>query len=131
MGPRSFIWRVGSPPMTFRGNWTGFLPWRGGTIGADGTLSTSGTGTALLANMRAQGSFEGRNIESKDIVLAGPEVYDSVSGTFEWNFPRLRLPQLVMKSGADIFQGSGEMGDGGQLSVRVSDGTKRTQVAVQ
>jgi hypothetical protein len=107
------------------------LAWRGGTVGADGILSTSGTGTALLANMRAQGSFDGRNIESRDMVLVGPEVYDSVTGTFEWTYPRLRLPQLVMKSGADVFQGSGEMGDGGQLSVKVIDGTKRTQVAVQ
>lgn len=107
------------------------LAWRGGTVGADGTVSTSGTGTALLTNMRAQGSFDGRNIESNDIVLAGPSVYDSVTGTFEWNFPRLRLPQLVMKSGADIFQGSGEMGEGGQLLVKVNDGAKHTQVAVQ
>ena len=107
------------------------LAWRGGVVAADGILSTSGTGTALLTNMRAQGSFDGRNIESKDIVFAGPEVYESVSGTFDWAFPRLRLPQLVMKSGADIFQGSGEMGDSGQLSVKVSDGSKRTQVAVQ
>jgi hypothetical protein len=107
------------------------LAWRGGTVSADGMLSTSGTGTALLANMRAQGSFDGRNLESRDIVVSGPEVYDSVTGTFEWNYPRLRLPQLVMKSGADVFQGSGEMGDSGQLSVKVIDGTKRTQVAVQ
>jgi hypothetical protein len=107
------------------------MAWRGGTVAADGMLSTSGTGTALLANMRAQGSFDGRNIESNDIVLAGPTVYDSVTGTFEWVFPRLRLPQLVMKSGAESFQGSGEMGDNGQLAVKVSDGTKHTQVAVQ
>jgi len=108
------------------------LAWRGGTIGADGMLWTSGTGTALLSNIRAQGSFDGRNVESKDIAgLAAPEAYDSVTGTFEWVYPKLRLPQLLMKSGADTYLGSAEMGDNGQLVVRISDGTKHTQVAVQ
>jgi hypothetical protein len=107
------------------------LAWRGGTINADGMLSTSGTGTALPGNMRAQGSFDGRNIENKDIVLAAPEAFDSVTGTFEWAWPRLRLPQLEMKSGADTYLGSAEMGDNGQLLVKVSDGTKHIQVAVQ
>jgi hypothetical protein len=107
------------------------LAWRGGTINADGTLSTSGTGTALPGNMRAQGSFDGRNIENKDAVLAAPEAFDSVTGTFEWAWPRLRLPQLEMKSGADTYLGSAEMADNGQLLVKVSDGTKHIQVAVQ
>jgi hypothetical protein len=112
------------------------LAWRGGTVGADGVLSTSGTGTALLSNMRVQGSFEGRNIDgkdivSKDIVPAAPETFDSVTGTFEWTYPKLRLPQVVIKSGADTYLGSVEMGDNGQLALKVGDGTKHTQVAVQ
>jgi hypothetical protein len=118
------------PGYEVRGKLSG-LAWRGGTIGADGMLSTSGTGTALLGNMRAQGSFDGRNIENKDIVLAAPEAFDSVTGTFEWAWPKLRLPQLEMKSGADTYLGSAEMGDNGQLLVKVSDGTKHIQVAVQ
>ena len=72
-----------------------------------------------------------RNIDSKDMALAVTDIYDSVTGTFEWIYPRLRLPQLVMKSGADTYQGSAEMGDNGQLVLKVSDGTKRTQVAAQ
>jgi hypothetical protein len=107
------------------------LAWRGGTIGADGMLSTSGTGTSLLSNMRVQGSFDGRNIESKDVILAAPETFDSVTGTFEWAYPKLRLPQVVIKSGADTYLGSAEMGDNGQFALKVSDGAKHTQVAVQ
>jgi hypothetical protein len=42
-----------------------------------------------------------------------------VTGTFDWAWdartPKLRLPTLVMKSGADIYAGSGEMGDNGEL----------------
>ncbi len=85
------------------------FPWHGGTIGADGTLMTSGTGTALLGNMRAKGSFEGREIDD----------YDSVSGTFVWardgRGPKLKLPTLMMKSATDSYLGSGEMADNGQL----------------
>jgi hypothetical protein len=118
------------PGYEVAGTLTG-LPWRGGTIGADGILSTSGTGTALLGNMQAHGTFEGRNIESKDIDLTTADVYDSVTGAFEWAYPKLRLPQMLMKSGADTYQGSAEMGDNGQISVKVGDGAKHTQVAVQ
>lgn len=113
------------PGYQVAGKLTG-LAWRGGTIGADGTMSTSGTGTALLANMQAQGTFDGRNIE-----VADREVYDSVTGTFDWAWPRLHLPQVVMKSGADTYQGSAELGDNDQLVLKVTDTAKRTQVAVQ
>ena len=104
------------------------LAWRSGTIGAEGTLSTRGTGMALLANMKAQGSFDGRDIE-----FAPAEAYDSVTGTFDWAWdarnPKLRLPQLVMKSGADTYLGSAEMEDNGQLVLKVSDGVKHIQAA--
>lgn len=118
------------PGYEVQGKLSGFA-WHGGTISADGTLSTSGTGTALLSNIRAQGSFDGRNVESRDTTPSAAEVYDSVSGTFEWASPRLRLPQVVMKSGADTYVGSAELEDNGQFTVKVSDGTKHTQVAVQ
>ena len=85
----------------------------------------------VLCNIRAQGSFDGRNVESRDTTPSAAEVYDSVSGTFEWASPRLRLPQVVMKSGADTYVGSAELEDNGQFTVKVSDGTKHTQVAVQ
>ena len=50
---------------------------------------------------------------------------------FEWAWPKLRVPQLSMKSGADTYSGSAELGDNDQLVLKVSDAAKRTQVAVQ
>ena len=50
------------PRYEVSGKATGFA-WHGGTIGADGKLTTSGTGTELLGNMRAQGSFDGRDLD--------------------------------------------------------------------
>jgi hypothetical protein len=115
------------PSYDVQGKLTG-LDWRNGTIGAEGMLSTSGTGTALMGNMRAHGSFDGQDIE-----LAAPEAYDSVTGTFEWAWdarnPKLRLPQLVMKTGGDTYLGSAEMEDNGQFVLKVSDGTKHIQAA--
>ena len=47
------------PGYDVQGKLTG-LAWRGGTVSADGMLSTSGIGAALLGNMRARGSFDGK-----------------------------------------------------------------------
>ncbi|HEX4134260.1 MAG TPA: AsmA family protein [Bryobacteraceae bacterium] len=102
------------------------IEWHGGTISANGTLATSGTGAALLSNIHAQGTLDGQDVD-----LGAPEAYDSVTGTFDWTWPKLRLPQLVMKSGAETSQGSAETGDNGQLLLKVNDVTKHIQVAGQ
>jgi hypothetical protein len=111
------------PAYEVKGKLSG-VTWRNATLSADGTLSTSGTGTALLGNMRAQGTFEGRDVE-----VTPAESYDSVAGTFEWAAPRLRFPQVTMKSGADTYLGSAEMDDTGQLVLKLSDGIRRIQAA--
>jgi hypothetical protein len=104
------------------------LPWRSGMLNVKGTLVTSGTGTALLANLRAQGTFNGQEID-----LAALDAYDSVAGLFEWTWdarnPRLKLTQLVMKTGAETYSGTAEMEDNGQLVLKVSDGTRHIQAS--
>ncbi len=115
------------PAYRVEGKLTG-LPWRNGTIDADGTLATSGMGQDLFANLRAQGSFEGKEID-----LAALDSYDSVAGSFEWAWdarnPKLKLTQLVMKTGAETYSGSAEMQDNGQLVIKVSDGTRHIQAS--
>jgi hypothetical protein len=104
------------------------LPWRDGSMDAEGTLHTSGTGADLLANMTAAGSFRGRDID-----LTPLDTYDAVDGCFEWSWdarnPKLKLTQLVMTAGGATWLGSAEMQDGGQLVLRVSDGTKQIQAS--
>jgi hypothetical protein len=115
------------PGYEVQGMLTG-LPWRSGTIDAEGTLAASGTGTGLLTNMRAHGSFDGKEID-----LAALDAYDSVEGLFDWAWdarnPKLKLTQLVMKTGADTYSGTAEMEDNGQLVIKVSDGTRHIQAA--
>jgi hypothetical protein len=115
------------PVYELEGRLTGML-WRSGTIDAEGLLTTSGTGTDLFTHMRAQGSFEGKEID-----LAPVDAYDSVAGSFEWTWdarnPRLRLNQLVMKTGDATYLGSAETQDNGQLVLKISDGTRNIQAA--
>ncbi len=115
------------PIYEIEGRLTG-LPWRSGTIDAEGLLTTSGTGADLFTHMRAKGSFEGREID-----LAPVDAYDSVAGSFEWAWdvrnPRLRLSQLVMKTGDATYLGSAETQDNGQLVLKISDGTRNIQAA--
>lgn len=104
------------------------LPWRAGSMDAEGTLHTFGTGVDLLGNMTAAGSFRGRDID-----LTPLDTYDAVDGCFEWSWdarnPKLKLTQLVMTAGGATWLGSAEMQDGGQLVLRVSDGTKQIQAS--
>jgi hypothetical protein len=74
--------------------------------------------------MRAQGTFDGRDVD-----VTAADTYESVSGTFEWAAPKLRFPQVTMKSGGDTLIGSAEMDDSGQLTLKAADGTKRIQAA--
>ena len=115
------------PAYEVKGKLAGLL-WRSGTINAEGTLATSGTGTGLLTNMRAHGSFDGKEID-----LAALDAYDSVAGMFDWAWdprnPKLKLTQLVMKTGPDTYSGTAEMEDNGQLVIKVSDGTRHIQAA--
>ncbi len=115
------------PAYEIAGKLTG-MPWRSGSLDAEGTLSTSGTGTSLLDHLHAKGSFEGREID-----LSPVDSYDTVAGTFDWAWdarnPKLHLTQLMMKSGDDIFQGTADTQDDGQVLLKLTDGNRRIQAA--
>jgi hypothetical protein len=115
------------PAYEIAGKLTG-MAWRSGILDAVGTLATSGTGMSLLDHMRAKGSFEGKEID-----LSPVDSYDSVAGTFDWAWdarnPKLHLTQLVMKSGDDIFQGTADSTDDGQVILKLTDGNRRIQAA--
>jgi len=102
--------------------------WHSGAMNADGSLVTSGTGSALFSNLRAQGTFQGRSID-----LSPLDSYDSVAGTFDWTGdvrkPKLRLSQLVLKSPSQTLQGAGELDDAGHLVLKLSDGTRQIQAS--
>ncbi len=104
------------------------LAWKSGRLDADLAMTTSGTGAGLLSNAQVDGTFTGREID-----LAPLDQYDTVAGdvvcTFDSAGPKINLTQLVMKSGADTYQGTAETGANGQVLLKLTDGTRRIQAA--
>jgi hypothetical protein len=103
------------------------VEWNGGTFDAEAVLNTSGTGLALLANLRSEGSFTGQSFEDEPL-----DQFDSVAGcyVFEWTqpVPRLRFSDLKMSSGGEVYLGRGAMQDDGRLLIQVSNGTRQLSV---
>ena len=103
------------------------VEWNGGTFDADTALDTSGTGPALLANLRSEGSFTGQSFDSAPL-----DQFTSVSGCYmlEWArpVPRLRFTELQMMTDGELFLGRGAMQDDGRLLIQVSNGTRQLSV---
>lgn len=104
------------------------LAWKSGAVEASGVLSTLGSGSDLLAKLKASGTFRARHID-----LTPTGVFESVEGGFDWvgdsRNPRVKLPNLTMVREGATFHGSAESGDGGRVTLRVTDGAKRIEAA--
>jgi hypothetical protein len=101
--------------------------WNGGTFDAETALDTSGTGTALAANLRSEGSFTGQAFEDEPL-----DQFESVSGCYEFAWaksaPRLRFTDLQMSTGGELYLGRGALQDDGRLLIQVSNGTRQLNV---
>lgn len=108
------------------------MSWRSGNLNAEGALAASGVGADLLTSLKAQGTFRGKAID-----LTPVNKWDTVAGSFDWSFsgasdkrlPRLKLDDLVMKTGAATWKGTAETQGDGQILLRLSDGAKNLQAA--
>ena len=116
-----------APRYEVNGSLAGFL-WRGGTLDASVALTTSGTGTDLLTNLHAEGAFHGKRLD-----VAPPDPWESAEGRFDLDWartaPRLRLPALTVETGGSKWTGSAETGDGGQMVLRLADGSRRMEAS--
>jgi len=102
--------------------------WNGGTYDAEASLDTSGTGPALVANLRSEGSFTGQSFEDAPL-----SQFDSVSGcyAFAWGnaTPHLRFTELRISAGDELYLGRGGMDDDGRLLIQVSNGSKQLSMS--
>lgn len=104
------------------------VQWNGGTFDADAALDTRGTGMALLANLRSDGSFTGQ-------LFAGAPLdqFDSVSGCYslQWarSAPRLSFTDLRMSAGDELYLGRGAMQDDGRVLIQVSNGLRELSMS--
>jgi len=104
------------------------VEWNGGTYDAEASLDTSGTGAALLANLRSEGSFTGQSFDDAPL-----NQFDSVSGcyAFRWDksAPRLRFTELRMPAGDELYLGRGAMDEDGRLLIQVSNGSRQLSMS--
>lgn len=86
--------------------------WNGALIGSDFRLETFGAGTALLSNLRADGSFT-----AQSVTLAG-RIWERASGCFELRIdraaPRVRLSAVELTAGARTYYGFGTAAESGK-----------------
>ena len=87
-------------------------------VDADGVIETSGMGRELMARLRSEGSFTGR----------GFDFCRSATGCYRLEGPRLRLTELQMQVGSELYIGRGSTQDDGRLLLQLSSGAKQMRI---
>ena len=104
------------------------VEWNGGTYDADAAMDTSGTGQALLANLRSEGSFTGQSFADAPL-----SQFDSISGCYLFSWakaaPHLRLSELRMTAGDELYLGQGGMQDDGRVLILASNGMRQLSMS--
>ncbi len=101
------------------------LEWQSGTIDAEGTAETSGTGGQLLANLTSQGTFAGSALDF------GPAAaWRNVSGAYALALgPRLRFTVLNLRTEDELYTGRGSTQDDGRLVIQLNSGLKEMRMS--
>jgi hypothetical protein len=115
-----------SPAYTFTGKLSG-LGWQSGTLDAEGTLETSGTGSQLLANLKSDGTFNGTGL---DFGTLAP--WRSASGTYALSWiqasPRIRLSDLRLRTEDETYTGRGATQEDGRLLIVLTNGAREMRM---
>lgn len=116
--------RTGSPEYQLSAVLDGYQ-WHGSSVGADFAVGSRGLGLDLLRNLHAEGSFQGHAFEIESI--DGPV---SLAGCFRWQAtqPQLRLTDLLLTSGRDLYIGSGITQPDGRLLLQFAAGARKMRV---
>jgi len=99
------------------------MEYRGGQLGLEGALDTSGLGDSLLINVQSEGTFEGREI------ALGPDAQvHEISGAYRVapvsGVPRLSLSNLQVAFGQDNLVGQGSSLADGRIILELMSGRK-------
>ncbi len=104
------------------------LPWQSGRLDADAELETFGTGTQLLTNATAEGTFAGG---AMDLGTLPP--LRSVAGAYSFSWwqagPRLRLTGLNLRTEDETYTGRGATQDDGRLVILLTNGAKEMRMS--
>jgi hypothetical protein len=114
------------PAYRFTGQVKG-LPWQSGMLDAAGSITTSGIGAQLLANLASSGTFTGTSFDF------GADAPFHASGDYSlaWarGIPRLRLAGLNLRTEDEIYSGHGATQDDGRLLIVLTSGAKELRLA--
>lgn len=115
-----------APRYRFNASVSGF-PWRGGTLSAEGTFQTSGTGTDSLQNLRASGAFTGANLN-----LSADDAFSRIAGQFDFSFtegwPNLKLAHIQATDGLDAWNGTAASQSDGKLIINLEHAGRQRRV---
>ena len=104
------------------------VDWNGGKLNAELSADAAGTGEALLASLRSEGSFSGQGFDSEPLdqfqLIEGCYVFAAVARA-----PRLRLTDLRLSAGKELFIGQGATQDDGRLLVQLSSPARQLNVS--
>jgi hypothetical protein len=101
------------------------LAWQSGKLDADGTLETAGTGSQLLANLKADGSFAGTALDFGQ----GPWHHSSGTFSLAWSPSGPTLTNLSLNAEDETYTGHGTVQDDGRLLVILSNGTREMRIS--
>ncbi|MGP8244508.1 MAG: hypothetical protein ACLQVN_08305 [Bryobacteraceae bacterium] len=112
-----------SPAYRFAAHVKG-LAWQSGKLDADGTLETAGTGSQLLTNLKADGSFAGAALDFGQ----GPWRHSSGIFSLSWSPAGPTLTNLSLQAEDETYTGHGNVQDDGRLLVILSNGTREMRI---
>jgi len=103
------------------------LPWQSGTLDAAGTLEASGLGERLLTSLTSAGTFSGTALDFG----AGAPFRASGNYSLAWvrGIPRLKLTDLNLRTGDDVYSGRGDTRNDGKLLIVVAGNGKELRLA--
>ena len=103
------------------------FPWHGGLLNADGTFATSGLGFDSLKNLRANGNFEG-----SDLNFSEDDAFERISGQFDFKFtdgwPDLKLSSIEASDGIEAWNGVASSNSDGKLIIDLEHAGKQRRV---
>jgi hypothetical protein len=104
------------------------MSWQSGKVDADTTVETFGTGTQLMTNATAEGSFSGADLD-----LGTLPPLRTVAGDYNFSWwqagPRLRLTGLNLRTEDDTYTGRGATQADGRLVILLTNGAKEMRMS--
>jgi hypothetical protein len=104
------------------------MDYRNGKLDVDGELDASGIGDALLLSARADGNFDGRDLnlgpDTEISEMTGAYHLASVSGLL----PRLQLSNVELTQGSDTLIGQGASQPDGHIVLELTSGRKQVRL---